>query len=55
MSEEVTLNGPDGLKKIGALIKDIHICMMTTAGPTAPSTAGRWRRSKPSSMERSGS
>ncbi len=32
MSEEVTLSGPEGLKKISDLIKDIHICMMTTAG-----------------------
>ena len=32
MSEEVTLSGPEGLKKIGELIKDIRICMMTTAG-----------------------
>ena len=32
MSEEVTLSGPEGLKKIGEMIKDIRICMMTTAG-----------------------
>ena len=31
MSEEVTLSGPEGLKKIGEMIKDIRICMMTTA------------------------
>jgi general stress protein 26 len=32
MSEEVTLTGDEGRKKIGELIKDIRICMMTTAG-----------------------
>ncbi len=32
MSEEVALSGDEGRKKIGELIKDIHICMMTTAG-----------------------
>ena len=31
MSEEVTLGGQEGLKKIGELIKDVRICMMTTA------------------------
>lgn len=33
MSEEVTLHGDEGKKKIGELIKDIRICMMTTANP----------------------
>ncbi len=32
MSEEKALSGPEGVKKIGELIKDIRICMMTTAG-----------------------
>ena len=32
MSEEVVLSGTEGLKKIGGLIKDIRICMLTTAG-----------------------
>ena len=32
MSEEVQLSGEEGKKKIGELIKDIRICMMTTAG-----------------------
>ena len=31
MNEQKHLSGPDGLAKIGDLIKDIHICMMTTA------------------------
>jgi general stress protein 26 len=31
MSEVKTLTGPEGLKKIGALIEDVRICMMTTA------------------------
>ena len=31
MSEEVALTGAEGKKKIGELIKDIRICMMTTA------------------------
>ncbi|MEO6803652.1 MAG: pyridoxamine 5'-phosphate oxidase family protein [Granulicella sp.] len=30
MSEFKELSGPEGLKKIGELIKDIHICMLTT-------------------------
>ncbi len=30
MSEVKEMSGPEGIKKIGALIKDIHICMMTT-------------------------
>ena len=32
MSEDVQLSGEEGKKKIGELIKDIRICMMTTAG-----------------------
>ena len=32
MSEEITLHGDEGKKKIGELIKDIRICMLTTAG-----------------------
>ena len=31
MSEEVQLSGAEGRKKIGELIKGIHVCMMTTA------------------------
>ena len=31
MSEQKVLTGPEGLKKIGELIKDVRICMMTTA------------------------
>ncbi len=31
MSEEKHLSGPEGLKKINELVKDIRICMMTTA------------------------
>ena len=31
MSDYKELTGPEGLSKIGELIKDIHICMMTTA------------------------
>lgn len=31
MSEMKVMSGPEGLKKIGALIKDVRICMMTTA------------------------
>ena len=31
MSEEKVLSGPEGRKKIGELIKDVRICMMTTA------------------------
>ncbi len=31
MSEVKQLSGPEGIKKIGELIKDIRICMMTTA------------------------
>ncbi len=31
MSEEKVLSGPEGLKKIGELIKEVHICMMVTA------------------------
>ncbi len=31
MSEEVHLSGAEGQKKIGELIKDIRICMLTTA------------------------
>jgi general stress protein 26 len=30
MSEEKVLSGPEGIKKIAGLIKDINICMMTT-------------------------
>ena len=30
-NEEKELSGPEGLQKIGELIKDIRICMMTTA------------------------
>ena len=30
MSEVKEMSGPEGMKKIDALIKDIHICMMTT-------------------------
>ena len=33
MSEEVQLTGEEGKKKIGEMIKDIRICMMTTANP----------------------
>ena len=33
MSEHQELTGAEGLKKIGELIKDIRITMMTTAGP----------------------
>jgi general stress protein 26 len=33
MSEKVELSGAEGLKKIGELIKDIRITMMTTAAP----------------------
>ncbi len=32
MSEEKALSGAEGVKKIAELIKDIRICMMTTAG-----------------------
>ncbi len=32
MSELIELSGPEGLKKIGELIKDIRITMMTTVG-----------------------
>jgi general stress protein 26 len=31
MSEHKVLSGDEGLKKIGELIKDVRICMMTTA------------------------
>ena len=31
MSEVKVLSGAEGMKKIGALIKDVRICMMTTA------------------------
>jgi general stress protein 26 len=31
MSEEKVLSGAEGMKKIGALIKEVRICMMTTA------------------------
>ena len=33
MNEEKHLSGPEGLKKIGELIKDLKIAMMTTANP----------------------
>ena len=33
MSDVQNLSGPEGLKKIGNLIKDIKIAMMTTANP----------------------
>ncbi len=33
MSEQVVLHGQEGITKIGQLIKDIHICMLTTAAP----------------------
>ena len=33
MSEQKVLSGEEGKKKIGALIKDVRICMMTTAAP----------------------
>lgn len=33
MSETKNLSGPEGLEKIGDLIKDIRMCMMTTAAP----------------------
>lgn len=33
MSEAQNLSGPEGLKKIGELIKDIRMAMMTTANP----------------------
>ncbi len=33
MSEQKNLSGPDGLKKINDLVKDIRIAMMTTAAP----------------------
>ena len=33
MSEVKTLSGDEGKKKIGELIKDVRICMMTTAAP----------------------
>ena len=32
MSQEKHLSGPEGMQKIGELIKDIRIAMMTTAG-----------------------
>jgi general stress protein 26 len=32
MSEVKVLSGPEGRKKIGELIKDVRICMLTTAG-----------------------
>jgi general stress protein 26 len=32
MNEEKVLSGHEGLKKIAELIKDVRICMMTTAG-----------------------
>ncbi len=31
MSEQKVLSGPEGKKKIGELIKDVRICMLTTA------------------------
>ena len=31
MSEQKVLSGPEGKKKVGELIKDVRICMMTTA------------------------
>ena len=31
MSEQKHLSGPEGMAKVGELIKDIRICMMTTA------------------------
>jgi len=31
MSEVKEMRGKDGMKKIGELIKDVRICMMTTA------------------------
>ena len=31
MSEMKVLSGPEGMKKIGELIEDVRICMMTTA------------------------
>ncbi len=31
MSEQKHLSGREGMEKVGELIKDIHICMMTTA------------------------
>lgn len=31
MSEEKVMNGPEGIRKIGELIKDVRICMMVTA------------------------
>lgn len=33
MSEEKHLSGPEGMKKIGELIKDVRIAMLTTAAP----------------------
>ena len=33
MSEQRELTGPDGVRKISELIKDIHIAMMTTSAP----------------------
>jgi len=33
MSEAKVLSGDEGKKKIGELIKDVRICMLTTAGP----------------------
>jgi general stress protein 26 len=31
MNDTKTMSGPEGLKKIGDLIADVHICMMTSA------------------------
>ena len=33
MSEQKVLSGDEGKKKIGELIKDVRICMLTTAAP----------------------
>ncbi len=33
MSEQKVLSGDEGRKKIGELIKDVRICMLTTAAP----------------------
>lgn len=32
-SHEKVMNGPEGIRKIGELIKDVRICMMVTAAP----------------------
>lgn len=31
MSEQKVLSGPEGMKKIGELIKDVRVCVLTTA------------------------